>query len=455
MTIGTPANPHKTLIVGPLPEGWGDASENPAAVDDLTALRTGARGDLCSRGKICFDGKHPLCDGLPEFRSLRRFDFQREWNNLGYGDLGRERWEGRLYRPRPEIQVLAWLEDEIGTKLTPYMALKDEETRSTLWVNRSTEPCDGFDSHIIERFFSDHRQALGLVPVLTEIPVGFDAAVTMRIDCDEAVASGRALFELYRERRVPFSMAIKTDQALNEEDFALMREVIAAGGSIVSHSHTHAPNWGGSREAARWELEESHRRMRAWPVEGLNFDYAVSPFHQNPLESVRGLADAGLKAFVGGIICNDPDMLFEKARFLEAEPRLFSHSQQCMLHGETYEQQGGRLDVYLEAFRTARETGRLFGFLDHPFSNYHYGWKSEEQRLTAHAEFLRDIEGSGKIWMASLTDALDFLWDKLTWKWREEPGGRWRLYRDQPLRQDRLPWVRYGGTRVDAREFLS
>lgn len=438
-------DPKKRVICGEPPPEWGGRRENLPRPETWS-------------GKIEFL-EDELCRDLPRIREARRFDFREEWNNLGYGAIPISDPEFGIctaYFPETSVRVIALVEDADSWSGVPYMAIRDDKDSATLWINRRAGAIDGFDQHIVERFLADYRwRDLGATPVLTEVPVGFEAAVTMRIDCDEAVASGRALFELYRARGVPFSLAVKTQQALGLPDFELMRDVLAAGGSVVSHSHTHAPNWGGSREAARWEVEESHRQMKSWGIDGLNFQYAVSPFHQNPLPAAQGLADAGLRGFIGGIICNDPGMLFEKAQRIPGDERLFTHSQQCMFHGETYDQQDRRLHVYEQAFRTAKTTGRLFGYLDHPFSQYWYDWESEELRIKAHADFLDFLDGFSGVWKASLADAMRFLDDKVHFNWRQEPSGRWILERTTPMLQERLPWVRFQGRWVDAGEFLS
>src|SRR5262249_26887143 len=157
--------------------------------------------------------------------------------------------------------------------------------------------------------FSDYRAGeLICWPSLSELPDGYRGAVTMRLDCDEAVASARPLLELYKEAGAPFSLAVVTGLPMGEADLRLLRDV-ADRGAIVSHSVHHWPDWGGSYATARTEaltsrswLEENIPRSR--PVR-----FAVSPFHQNSVTVSQALADAGYEAFVGGIIRNDPEFL--------------------------------------------------------------------------------------------------------------------------------------------------
>jgi len=228
----------------------------------------------------------------------------------------------------------------------------------------------------------------------------------MRIDCDENIVSGRPLFELYRKNNFPFSMAIKTKQKIGSDEIKLMREVIDAGGSIVSHSHTHAPDWGGDQ--AQWEAETSIKILED-ALPGYKIRYAVSPFHQNSMRAIEGIKAAGIEGFVGGIIHNDPEYLFARAGEVPFVEGIISHSQQCMFHGDCYHAAHNSIEVYLAALRSAIKTQTFFGFLDHPFSNYQYGWKNEDERLGVHQEFLDELNRVPDLWKASLVQALDFL----------------------------------------------
>ena len=330
-------------------------------------------------------------------RAFERYDFTNEWNNLGYGRI-----ESGASSP--------WSLADAGSN--EFAILWDEPQRSILWVNRPTGTIDGFDWRMIEDFISDYRSNdLVTLPVLSEIPAGYQSAVTMRIDCDEHIASGRPLFELYRKHGVPFSMAIKTQQNIDQDAIQTMKDILAAGGAIVTHSHTHAPNWGGSREAARWEADKSLEILqKALPEEKIT--YAVSPFHQNPLYAVEGIHDAGIEAFVGGIIHNDPEFLMARSGEVPLTDGVVSHSEHCMLHGDCYHDTGNSIQVYVDAFENAVKTETFFGYLDHPFSAYQYGWHTEEERLAVHQEYLSRILREKNLWFANLKETLDFLCDR-------------------------------------------
>jgi hypothetical protein len=324
-------------------------------------------------------------------RRLCRFDFTNEWNNLGFGriGIGDDLWSIAV-TARPRTADLVAGLNVAGRSIGAVAALRDTPTASILWFARRVGPVDGADWRIVETFLSDYRPTeLPCRPHLRDIPHCVAAAVTMRLDCDEDIASARPLFELYGSRGFPLSVAIKTDQPETPEHLALLSDLQTAGGTILSHSVSHAPNWGGSGEAAEHEA----RASKAWlesRVPGLTVRYAVSPFHQNPTFVPAALARAGYDGFIGGIIANDPEYLIARGGRVPYGPSGFiSHSQSCMLHGDCLLADGDPIRVYREAFRIARASGQFFGYLDHPFSpRYAYGWASEEDRLSKHVGFL-------------------------------------------------------------------
>lgn len=321
-------------------------------------------------------------------RAFKRFDFTNEWNNLGYGEI-------------LSASNAIW---SLAEPSSTYAALYEGANTSILWFNRPVGPIDGFDWRIVEEFIENP---------IPEFPTQYIGAVTMRIDCDEAIASGRKLFELYRKYDFPFSMAIKTSQSIQDEDIRLMKDVIAAGGSIVTHSHSHAPNWGGSRDAAKLEVEISNEILKSLLPEYYSSTsaahYAVSPFHQNPQYAVEGIRDAGIRGFVGGIIHNDPEYLMARSGPVPFVDGIISHTEQCMLHGDCYHQAGNSIQTYVDAWKSALSTKTFFGFLDHPFSAYQYGWHTEDERLGVHEEFLQELARTPNVWRASLVDTLEFL----------------------------------------------
>jgi hypothetical protein len=160
---------------------------------------------------------------------------------------------------------------------------------------------------------------------------------------------------------------------------------------VLSHTATHAPNWGGSYAAALGEGLESADLLRDVISESVR--YAVSPFHQTPDYALQGLVDAGYAGCIGGIIRNDPDFLLARGGVLAGMPDGFvGHSQQCMLHGDCMLQGDDPLAIFKQAFDQAMDSATLFGYLDHPFSErYAYGWESEVQRVQAHTDLIAYI----------------------------------------------------------------
>lgn len=329
-------------------------------------------------------------------RSLCRFDFSNEWNNLGYGrvDFGEGPWSIGVRAQAEGAATVSEIVSADGGHHGAAATLLDLPASSILWFARPVGPIDGPDWGIIEAFISGYRaKDLPCRPFLRDVPHGAAAAVTMRFDCDEAIASARGLFEYYQGRGIPMSTAVKTGQPYDENDVAFLRELFAAGGAILSHSVNHRPDWGGSSEAAESEARESKLWLEE-KVPGLLVRYAVSPFHQTPTFVPEALARAGYRGFVAGTIAGYPQYLMARGGAVPFGPRgLISHTQNCMLHGDCLLSHGDPIASYREAFSTARRAGQFFGYFDHPFSHrYSYGWADEAGRQRAHGEFLDFME---------------------------------------------------------------
>ncbi len=406
-----------------------------------------------SAASVVYTAQAAALGGRAWRRPFERFDFTDEWNNLGYGAL---RADGSIWAVRepvavPEAARLASVEID-GQQAFSYAALFDLPNASVLWFNRDVGPCDSFEWRLVENFLSAHRaQTLPCQPVLSEIPAGYDAVITSRLDCDEDIESARPLWQLYRRLDVPFSLAIHTSNLQDDTHYAMLREFAAAfGTALLSHTATHAPNWGGSYEAALVEGAESMQRIA--DVSGTRVRYAVSPFHQSPDYALQALADVGYAGCVGGIIRNDPEFLIARGGTLASLPEGFiGHSQQTMLHGDCMLEQGDPLAIFKQAFDLAFETKTLFGYLDHPFSpRYQYGWRTEEERIAAHEQLIAWIRSrASRPLFLDENAALDFLATKSACRIVDD-GAQFRFVAPK-LAASALPFaIDYRGERIAA-----
>ncbi len=363
---------------------------------------------------------HPLHAGLTPAlcrRPFTRFDYTDEWNNLGFGRIATDDspWAalgGFVAHEAAELCAM-FVADEQGNHYAgSYITIYDTPTASILWCARSVGPVDSTEWSVIERFISDWRsEEMPCLPVLCQTPKDCQCLVTMRLDCDEAVASAGPLFELYKAENIPFSLAVKTSLELTEEDIALLHKVKASGGSILSHTHTHQYNWGNTFEEALHDAKTSHERLQQLFPQSSSINYAVSPFHTNPPYAIHALEEAGYEGFVSGIIHNDPEYLLGRAGLVPfAKKGIVSISQQCMLHGDCYTFQGESVDTHLAAFEAHYASRGIFGYLDHPFSSrYQYDWDTEEQRIGAHTKLIHAIKKYKYVLFWSEEHCFDFV----------------------------------------------
>lgn len=372
-----------------------ETEELPSQIRQLDQCAPAPTYGVSESDGVIVYSNHRVASANPlKRRPLRRFDFTDEWNNLGFGQIGTGDAIWDLSQGATLGTATMVAEIEGGRQGLPYATLNEAQGGAVLWFNRPCGPIDSYEWASVEDFFANYRhEDLPCVPALREAPFGCGLAVTMRLDCDEDLASARTLFEYYRDRGLPFSLAVKTSLDLGPEDIRLMRDVKAAGGSILSHSVNHHPNWGGTPEIAKAEAADS-RRMLEKLLPGESVTGVVSPFHHTPAFVVPLLEEAGYEGIIGGVVSAEPEHILARGgRLANSERGIVLHSQQCMLHGDCMLETGDPIAIYRRAVENATAASAIFGYLDHPFSErYSYGWLSEEQRLARHADFLDHLE---------------------------------------------------------------
>lgn len=347
---------------------------------------------------------------LPNFcRPLCRFDYADEWNNLGFGRIP----EDGIFALSQQIletnnyDIASLLDGD--TTIGSYSILVDEDDRSILWIGRSLGSIDGPDWIITEEFISNYRaEDLPCAPIISEIPFGYDGAVTMRLDCDEDIQSAEPLIDLYHSNGVPISLAITTQLLSDSRHQQTIELLFESGGGILSHSHTHAPFWGGSYNTAFKEAVQSRELL--FSILQKNINHAVAPFHHAPTYALSALSDAGYTACVGGVMNVNPEFILGRSGFISNSHSLIGMTQQCMLHGHTISTNSNLAETYISSFDLSLKSNRFHGYLDHPFSErYQYDWISEQQRLSVHDALIKHMKSHNNILYLNENDALDFL----------------------------------------------
>lgn len=375
-----------------------------------------SRSEDISNYKIIYDSTKPLAENNPlKERYFHRFDFTDEWNNLGYGKITTD----------DSIWGLSNIVENISTevlsevyykkeKFSVFSSIKDFENSSVLYINREVGTIDGLDWNIVEGFLNSYRiETLPSLPLIADIPANYNAVVSARLDCDQSIINTKYLVELYKKYNIDLSLAVSTGIKIDQNDIDFLNDFFNNGGAVLSHTVNHLFDWGKNYEVVFNEAKSS----KEWIENNINglseLKYAVSPFHTNKPYSIQALNDVGYKGFISGIIHNDPEYMIAtsgEVPFVKGD--IVSHSQQCMLHGDCYHRIGNRLEIYKESFKNHFQSQKIFGYLDHPFGDYDYGWYSEEERLKVHEEFINYINGFEGIKWMTCNEILDFVNDK-------------------------------------------
>ncbi|WP_152055356.1 polysaccharide deacetylase family protein [Aliarcobacter butzleri] len=348
-------------------------------------------------------------------RFFYRFDFMNEWNNLGYGAISNDDsiWSICNSLDVIDCEPLSHIYD-LDEKVSVFSCVKNFDNSSILYINREVATIDGLDWSIVEDFLTSYRsEELASLPIISDIPSGYFSVVSSRLDCDQSIINSKSLVELYKKYGINISLAISTGINISREDIDFLNHFYTNGGGILSHTVNHHYYWGESYNIAY----EEGIRSKKWLEESIEnlskLKYAVSPFHSNKTYSIQALKDAGYDGFISGIIHNDPEYLVSTSGEVPfIDYKIVSHSQQCMLHGDCYHRRKNSIQIEKESFENHYKSGKIFGYLDHPFGGYDYGWSSDEERLAVHEEFITYINNfDGVKWM-NCTEILDFVVDK-------------------------------------------
>ncbi|NOR54961.1 MAG: hypothetical protein GQ531_02015 [Sulfurovum sp.] len=366
--------------------------------------------------KIRYDLEHPLCKHTSlEERYFYRFDFTNEWNNLGYGAITTDDgiWSVSNSLNALNTTSIATIY-KASEEESVFISLKDFESASVLFVNREIGTIDGLDWVIVEDFLSRYRvDHLPCLPLVCDIPDGYNLVASSRLDCDQSIINTKPVVDLYKKYNINISLGISTGINIDTTDIEHLNTFYDNGGAVLSHTINHHEYWGENYTVAYDEAQGSKLWLEENIIHLEKLKYAVSPFHSNKPYSIQALQDAGYEGFISGIIHNDPEYLMATSGVVPfVKESIITHSEQCMLHGDCYHRNNNSLEVYKQSFQNHYRGKKIFGYLDHPFGDYDYGWKSEEERLSVHEAFIKYINTfEGVKWMTS-TEILDFVVDK-------------------------------------------
>jgi hypothetical protein len=348
-------------------------------------------------------------------RYFYRFDFTDEWNNLAYGSISTDDsiWSVCNSLDIADAQALSYIFDN-EEKISIFSSLKDFDKSSVLYINREVGTIDGLDWSVVEEFLTFYRnEELPSLPLILDIPEGCVSVASSRLDCDQSIINSKPIVDLYKKYNINISLAISTGINISQDDISFLNDFFDNDGAVLSHTINHHYYWGENYNIAYDETSGSKKWIEK-NVENLNdLKYAVSPFHSNKPYSVQALNDADYKGFISGIIHNDPEFLIATSGEVPfVNGKIVTHSQQCMFHGDSYHRTNNSLRIYKQSFENHYNSSKLFGYLDHPFGDYTYGWNNEEERLSVHEEFINYINSYENVKWMTCIEILDFVTDK-------------------------------------------
>jgi hypothetical protein len=345
-------------------------------------------------------------------RPIERYDFTDEWNNQNFGRINftNDFWSvSQIIEISGSSEVAYLYDNKKRIKISSYFGFWNSENL-ILWVNREASFIDSYEWRIIENFICNfEKNEFTNLPLISEIPFGYNSASTMRADCDEDIKSSEILHNFYYSKNIPFSYAI-VGKILDNKNISYLKN-LKYPKVLLSHSYSHKENWGGSIEECNKEIINNHQLIKD------NFDidvkYAVSPFHQTNDNSIKALSNNNYKGLVGGNVKNNPAFIYSKGGLVNKNIDFIFHTQQCMLHGDCLLQDNENILIsYERAINLAIFSKSIFGYLDHPFSiRYKYGWPSESFRISIHEKLINYLNKKLNLFLNEI-DALDFIYDK-------------------------------------------
>lgn len=345
-------------------------------------------------------------------RSIERYDFTNEWNNQNFGKINftDDFWSvSQIIEISGPSEVAYLYDKKKKIKISSYVGFWNADNL-ILWVNRAANFIDSYEWRIIENFICNfENNNFANLPLINEIPFGYNSCSTMRVDCDEDVKSAENLHNFYYSKNVPFSYAI-VGKILDNKNISYLKN-IKYPKFLLSHSYSHKENWGDSLEECNKEIINNHQLIKS--KFDIDVKYAVSPFHQTNDNSIKALSNNNYKGVVGGNIKNNPAFIYSKGGLVNNNINFIFHTQQCMLHGDCLLLDNKNILInYEKSINLAIYANAIFGYLDHPFSiRYKYGWRSESFRISIHEKIINYLNRKFNLFLNEI-EALDFLYDK-------------------------------------------
>jgi hypothetical protein len=146
-------------------------------------------------------------------RYFEYYSYEKEWNNFGYGKITNS---NLLFKISSIVRLnvineLSFIQNEKKFFCGSYSGLWKNDN-CILWFNRLAGPFDSFEWRVLENFVSNLKyKDFKCIPLVLEIPYKDKAVATVRLDCDEDLASSEKLVDFYKKKRISVSLAVVTN----------------------------------------------------------------------------------------------------------------------------------------------------------------------------------------------------------------------------------------------------